>query len=207
MWVGRYRVGRCRVGRSLPGRWLLLGPLAAAPGVVGGRQRSHSTRSGRLHRPSRVDQNACEMVLWFGGRESIFLLSHTNQFCGKSGVDRELPLACAPLKDPRWVYEKGRREIGGTLNVTAKHPLTAPVEPITTSTLSCRLPPSGLPDSVACRACGGDPRGRQAPFGGPTLAVRCSHRPRLCRALWMAGRWLSFCTPLGGQHAGWTPEW
>ena len=61
------------------------------------------------------------MVLWFGGRESIFLFSHTNEFCGNSKVAREPGLACGHLRTPRWVYErthparegsKGNRRVG-----------------------------------------------------------------------------------------------
>ncbi len=49
------------------------------------------------------------MVWRFGGRESIFLFSHTNEFCGKSKVAREPALARDPQKDPRWVYEGGAK--------------------------------------------------------------------------------------------------
>jgi len=45
--------------------------------------------------------------LWFGGRESIFLFSHTNEFCGKSKVAHEAVLAWAPLKVRRRVCERG----------------------------------------------------------------------------------------------------
>jgi hypothetical protein len=38
---------------------------------------------GRPGMKHRVDIYECEMVLWFGGRESIFLFSHTNEFCGR----------------------------------------------------------------------------------------------------------------------------
>jgi len=48
------------------------------------------------------------MVLWFGGRESIFLFYHKNEFCGKSKVAREPGLACDPLKHRRRVYERGQ---------------------------------------------------------------------------------------------------
>jgi hypothetical protein len=39
------------------------------------------------------DEKECEMVLWFGGRESIFLFSHTNEFCGKEKVALKPSLA------------------------------------------------------------------------------------------------------------------
>ena len=38
-------------------------------------------------------RNACKTVLWFSGRESIFSFSHTNEFCGKEKLARELGLA------------------------------------------------------------------------------------------------------------------
>jgi hypothetical protein len=52
------------------------------------------------------------MVWRFGGRESIFLFSHTNEFCGKSKVAREPGLACGTLKGPRRVYERGAKKPG-----------------------------------------------------------------------------------------------
>ena len=50
-------------------------------------------------------KNACKMVSRFGGRESIFLFSHTNEFCGTQKVAREPGLACDPQKVRRWVCE------------------------------------------------------------------------------------------------------
>ena len=50
-------------------------------------------------------ENACKMVSPFGGRESIFLFSHTNEFCGTRKVAREPGLACGPQKVRRWVCE------------------------------------------------------------------------------------------------------
>lgn len=41
-----------------------------------------------------------------GGRESIFLFPHTNEFCGKGKVAHEPGLASPPLKAGRWVYER-----------------------------------------------------------------------------------------------------
>ena len=48
------------------------------------------------------------MVLWFGGRESIFLFSHTDEFCGNPKVAREPGLACGIPETPRWVYDRTR---------------------------------------------------------------------------------------------------
>ena len=48
------------------------------------------------------------MVLWLGGRESIFLFSHTNEFCGNSKVAREPGLACGNPETSRWVCERTR---------------------------------------------------------------------------------------------------
>ena len=47
------------------------------------------------------------MVSPFGGRESIFLFSHTNEFCGTRKVAREPGLACGLPKVHRWVCERG----------------------------------------------------------------------------------------------------
>ena len=55
----------------------------------------------------------CEIVRWFGGRESIFLFSHTNEFCGTNFVALEPGLACAPLKVSRRVCE-GALSAGAT---------------------------------------------------------------------------------------------
>ena len=51
------------------------------------------------------------MVSPFGGRESIFLFSHTNEFCGTRKVAREPGLACDPQEVRRWVCE-GRHLAG-----------------------------------------------------------------------------------------------
>ena len=45
------------------------------------------------------------MVSPFGGRESIFLFCHTNEFCGTRKVAREPGLACGSQKVRRWVCE------------------------------------------------------------------------------------------------------
>jgi hypothetical protein len=50
-------------------------------------------------------KNACKMVSPFGGRESIFSFSHTNEFCGTREVAREPGLACGSQKVRRWVHE------------------------------------------------------------------------------------------------------
>jgi len=69
------------------------------------------------NRNTNFAESECEMVLRFGGRESIFLFSHTNEFCGKDFVALEPGLACAPLKVGRWVCEghcsRGQRRDGG----------------------------------------------------------------------------------------------
>lgn len=52
---------------------------------------------------------ACEMVWASGGRESIFLISHTNEFCGSRKVACEPVLACSGLKDSRRAYKRAGR--------------------------------------------------------------------------------------------------
>ena len=54
-----------------------------------------------------------KMVARFGGRESIFLISHTNEFCGKSKVAREPVVACIGLGGGRTTYEECPRSPGG----------------------------------------------------------------------------------------------
>jgi len=69
------------------------------------------------NRNTNFAESECEMVWWFGGRESIFLFSHTNEFCGKDFVALEPRLACAPPKVGRWVCEghcpRGQRTDSG----------------------------------------------------------------------------------------------
>jgi hypothetical protein len=84
-------------------------PLAPATGVARRRDDYRWNRTSRFHLYANFEKNECEMVLWFGGRESIFLFPHTNEFCGNQKVALEPGLACAPPKVRRWVYEKGRK--------------------------------------------------------------------------------------------------
>jgi hypothetical protein len=51
-------------------------------------------------------QKSCISVARFGGRESIFLISHTNEFCGKSKVARELTVACKRVNVGRCISEE-----------------------------------------------------------------------------------------------------
>jgi hypothetical protein len=44
------------------------------------------------------------------GRESIFLFSHTNEFCGKKKLALEPPVAEPRPKQGRWVGERGQAE-------------------------------------------------------------------------------------------------
>jgi hypothetical protein len=52
-------------------------------------------------------RNACTFARPLYGRESIFLFSHTNEFCGKSKLALEARVAWIWLKWGRWVCEKG----------------------------------------------------------------------------------------------------
>ena len=83
--------------------------MQPARGAGRRRDQYHWNQRAKLSRISSRGKNACKMVLWFGGRESIFLFSHTNEFCGKSKVAHEPGLACAPLKVRRRVYERGAK--------------------------------------------------------------------------------------------------
>ena len=47
----------------------------------------------------------CVWVFCLYGRESIFLFSHTNEFCGKRKVAHERPVAWPGLRRGRRVYE------------------------------------------------------------------------------------------------------
>lgn len=72
--------------------------LENMPGSLGGR--------GRRSRVWPAD--ACGLVWPLCGRESIFLFSHTNEFCGKSKVALEAGVAWARLKRGRRVCERGQ---------------------------------------------------------------------------------------------------
>src|SRR6478736_1823765 len=57
----------------------------------------------------------CETVWRLGGRESIFKIRHTTEFCGKSKLARETARASGRLGEPRRTYKrnsagKGPRE-------------------------------------------------------------------------------------------------
>jgi hypothetical protein len=52
-------------------------------------------------------RHACTLVSRLCGRESIFLFSHTNEFCGNSKVALEAGVAWSRLKWGRRVCEKG----------------------------------------------------------------------------------------------------
>ena len=56
---------------------------------------------------SRTSRGGAWWRWWCCARESIFLFSHTNEFCGKQKRDRELRGAGRPPFDGRWVYEWG----------------------------------------------------------------------------------------------------
>ena len=48
----------------------------------------------------------CETVWRLGGRESIFKIRHTNEFCGKSKLARETARASGRLGEPRRTYKR-----------------------------------------------------------------------------------------------------
>lgn len=94
----------CRVATLDPAYPVARGAAAARmdlenmPGSLGGRAR----------RPRAWPADACGLVWPLCGRESIFLFSHTNEFCGKSKVALEAGVAWAGLKRGRRVCERGQ---------------------------------------------------------------------------------------------------
>lgn len=131
----RSRVGQIRPtrepGSDLPGSH----PAAArgpAEGKEGGRRQGLTSggAAGTLRR------GACALVAALCGRESIFLFSHTNEFCGKSKVAPEARVACSRLKWGRRVCERGqpRKQVKRLERAHwSQH----------NCTLSCRDPPRG----------------------------------------------------------------
>lgn len=57
--------------------------------------------------PRAIRGLAARTVSRLYGRESSFLILHTNEFCGKSEVDREARNTKPTLKVGRWAYERG----------------------------------------------------------------------------------------------------
>ena len=58
-------------------------------------------------RPWPASKNVWWCAEWFGGRESIFWISHTNEFCGKSKVAHECRVAGSVHQSARRVCESG----------------------------------------------------------------------------------------------------
>jgi hypothetical protein len=89
-------------------------------------------------------------IFRFGGRESIWQISHTNEFCGKSECGHESTSGGPLLKNGRRVYEKeGKKGNRDSKRVLRSRELMAPADS-NFRTLSCRLPISWLFEQ-ACR--------------------------------------------------------
>lgn len=107
-----------------PGRWGRLWPgggwsrvatlhpaYPVARGATAGRLPSkmrQAAAAGAVDPLGRWPGDACGLVWALCGRESIFLFSHTNEFCGKSKVALEARVAWAGLKRGRRVCERGQ---------------------------------------------------------------------------------------------------
>jgi hypothetical protein len=65
--------------------------------------------AGLENPPGPIPTLAARTVSRLYGRESSFLISHTNEFCGKLKVDREARNTKSTLKVARWAYERGRQ--------------------------------------------------------------------------------------------------
>ena len=148
-------------------------------------------RGSRLHALAKFEENACKMVWGLYGRESIFLFSHTSEFCGKHLLAHEPVLAWGPQKDPRWVYERGPEGPEGT----ARKP-TEPTKPSQTTYLILKATTAYLSEQ-ACRLTSRS-RGGYSGSGPANQHHDCSPGscgggrqlpPAPARALWIPGRW------------------
>ena len=149
-----------------------------------------SARGSRLYAHAKFEKNACKMVWGLYGRESIFLFSHTNEFCGKSKVTHEPVLAWDPLKDPRWVYERGAKEPEGDGRVQPS-PLR--------QTYPILYAATAYPSEQACRhssrqrgGYSGCEPANQLDWVPGSCGGRRRLRPAPARALWIFGRWPGF---------------
>jgi hypothetical protein len=73
----------------------------ASAGYVAGRRRGGSSRSSPL--------GACDPGDGLGGRESISIFPHTNDFVGISARTPERVGAAGRVNQGRWVYEGGKK--------------------------------------------------------------------------------------------------
>lgn len=116
--VGRRRAGRV-VGRVVQGRSIAAYP-AGGPTYPGPTSpRANGWPDGRESWPAACAAVGCPpgprsrgaaVLVWpLCGRESIFLFSHTNEFCGKSKVAPEAGVAWIGLKVGRRVCERGQQ--------------------------------------------------------------------------------------------------
>ena len=151
----------------------------------------HSARGSRLYAHAKFEKNACKMVWRLYGRESIFLFSHTNEFCGKSKVAHEPVLAWDPLKDPRWVYERGAKDPEGDGRVqpsplrqrtrSCMQPLRTPLNKLAGTRLASggvivvASPLTSLTGSPGAAADGGDSGRPQQGLCGFLAAGQASH--------------------------------
>jgi hypothetical protein len=116
--LGRGRAGRV-VGRVVQGRSIAAYP-AGGPTYPGPTSpRANGWPDGRESWPAACAAVGCPpgprsrgaaVLVWpLCGRESIFLFSHTNEFCGKSKVAPEAGVAWIGLKVGRRVCERGQQ--------------------------------------------------------------------------------------------------
>jgi hypothetical protein len=109
-WPGRSGVqGRSIVAYPAGGSTYPGGSSPRANGWPDGRE-SWPAASGALGCPPGPRSRGAAVLVWpLCGRESIFLFSHTNEFCGKSKVAPEAGVAWIGLKVGRRVCERGQQ--------------------------------------------------------------------------------------------------
>jgi hypothetical protein len=177
--LGRRRAGRMVQGRSIAA-YPAGGPTYPAPpspranGWPGGRESRPAACAAVGCPPGPRSRGAAVLARALCGRESIFLFSHTNEFCGKSKVAPEAGVAWIGLKVGRRVCERGqqRKQLPARCSSPQGRPQRAqrlcrfagwPAHPgnraPNTCTLSCRDIPRSSPRRYLETSC---PRAQQS---------------------------------------------
>jgi len=147
--------------------------------------------------PSRACEfRGCQTHPWvwrcgFGGRESIFLFCHTNEFCGKSKVAPEPRGAGSAHRWGRWTHEEGRR-----LRRAAATPSPYRISETHTSDLLYRLAGPEMASLAIGSRCASTPTKPVAQASRRTGVARQQwEAPPPTAAgwvLWATGRWRVF---------------
>ena len=99
----------CRVGRIVLVELVVVRVVKGGWGRVQGRQKwlgGMLDGEAPVSRPGPVVGTSARRSGGVVGRESIFKIRHTNEFCGKSKLARETARASGRLGEPRRTYKR-----------------------------------------------------------------------------------------------------